>query len=156
MAVIPTELLGRSFSIYALYCNIKCAKSQGICGLSIMINIQKFGIRAAVLCLTMWLPERALSFSGNDLYAELQKGSPSDIFVVGYVVGISRMAMIFGYQGECIKMPNEGTARQSTDVVKAYLRDRPDQRHMDATLLVLLALKKAFGSSPVDSSGWCK
>ena len=121
-----------------------------------MINKEKLGIKVAVLCLSMALSGKAVSFSGNDLYEELLQGSPADTFVIGYVTGVSRVAMIFGYQGECIKMPNEGTARQSADVVKAYLRDRPDQRHMDATLLVLLALKKAFGSSPVDSSGWYK
>lgn len=121
-----------------------------------MINNENLGIKVAVLCLSIGLSGKAVSFSGNDLYKELLRGSPADTFVVGYVAGVSRMAMLFGSQGECIKIPYEGTVQQSADVVKAYLRDRPDQRHMDAALLILLALKKAFGSSPVNAKGWCE
>ena len=120
-----------------------------------MINKGKFGIKVVVRLLSIWLPGKAVSFSGNDLYGELQKGNPSNLFWVGYITGVARMGMVFGYVGQCIKLPETGTPQQTSDVVLAYLRDNPAERHQDATLVVLKALQEAFGVSAVGAEGFC-
>ena len=120
-----------------------------------MINKGKLGIKVIVLLLSIWFPGKAVSFSGNDLYDGLQQESPSDLFYVGYISGVAKMGKVFGIMGQCITLPETATPQQTADVVRAYLRDNPAERHRDAMLNVLSALQDAFGISAVGAEGWC-
>jgi hypothetical protein len=82
--------------------------------------------------------------NGNELYSACQ----SDKSVCGYyVAGVSDThdaLQAVGRSPRTICTPSGVTLEQMTDVVIAYLRDRPDQRHNQAGALALTALRRTF------------
>jgi hypothetical protein len=84
------------------------------------------------------------SLSGNDL--ERCVGS-SERFCSGYVLGFSAGLMLAdSLRGIC--MPKEVTAGQMLDVVRAYTRANPKDRHMPLEALVGIAYLNAWPCKP--------
>ena len=78
---------------------------------------------------------------GNELFEDCQKGRGgnfSDGACAGYIVGAHDAYE--GVGGFCV--PAEANAGQIIDVVKIYLRDHPEKRHLSGSRLILQALKE--------------
>ena len=118
------------------------------------------------LFLTLILPvflvlpmnEARASYDGNNLY-EFCTAKEDDIIYggmcLGYLFGIADLVKIFLTKG--IFMDVDGvknqvgiiclpgvTGQQLKDVVVKYLRDYPEKRHLQARLIAVDALRKAF------------
>lgn len=85
-------------------------------------------------------------FNGNNL---LEMCTGSRAMCTGYVAGVSDLASVQNLikdskltQGIC--QPPEVTTGQITDIVIKYLQETPAERHGAASILVVLALTKAF------------
>src|SRR5262245_27505856 len=74
-------------------------------------------------------------FRGNDLFKECQLNNP---LCNGYIMG----SIDAGEQGSCY--PEGGVSGEAIDIVKQWLRDHPEKRHVSASLLVIEALKEKF------------
>jgi hypothetical protein len=82
--------------------------------------------------------------SGNDLERWCVPGST---FCAGYVLGFSSgLMMADSLRGIC--MPKEVTAGQMLDVVKAYTRANPKNRHMPLEAIVGIAYLEAWPCKP--------
>ena len=84
--------------------------------------------------------------TGNDLYEDCTKhGSVGEIFCLGYVAGVvDQLEIRRGpkFPDGCI--PRTVTKGQMKDVVLQYLQSNPETRDITASLLVSLAVAKAW------------
>jgi Rap1a immunity proteins len=80
-------------------------------------------------------------YSDNDLYEGLliedakDATNPQTAYNTGYAMGYV-LAAFETSNGDLFCMPKEVTIRQTNDVVLAYLRDHPAERHLPAVFLV--------------------
>lgn len=109
-------------------------------------------MKSVIFALVLSVSGLAHGFTGNDLYDELRD---NDTFAMGYVTGVTRMLITFGEATSCITAPDGVSAEQVVDIVRNYLRDNPDVRHIAAELTVTLALMTTFGTSPKSAEGMC-
>ena len=99
------------------------------------------------------------SYSGNDLLRDctIDNVKASQSFCAGFIAGTWSGAAIEGAEYHPNKpnfvIPNEADLRQLKDVVVKFLNGHPEQRHLAAGVLVLLALKEAFPPTPQASTG---
>jgi hypothetical protein len=73
-----------------------------------------------------------MDLTGNALTEDCQK---SEAFCKGYVMGVAVGAQIEQESPLCL--PNAVTGTQQKDVVKLWLRQHPEKRHLGAGFLVL-------------------
>jgi len=94
------------------------------------------------------------AYSGNDLLRDCtnENVKASQSFCVGFIAGTWSGAAIEGADYHPNKpnfvIPNEADLRQLKDVVVKFLNGHPEERHLSAGVLVLLALKEAFPPTP--------
>ena len=94
------------------------------------------------------------AYSGNDLLRDCTNDNvrASQSFCVGFIAGAWAGALIEGsvyHPGKPnFVIPNEANLSQLKDVVVKFLNEHPEQRHLPAGVLVLLALKEAFPPAP--------
>lgn len=86
--------------------------------------------------------------TGNGVLAICGSTSPSDnmrcyAFLDGLSEGISVMA-IRDKTRKPFCIPAGVTKGQATDIVVKFLRENPERRHLDGTLLVVVSLHSAF------------
>jgi hypothetical protein len=78
--------------------------------------------------------------SGNSLYSDMNSDDNTTyVFVLGYVAGVAD-----ALNGVVVCMPANVTIRQVRDISYRYLRDNPEQRNDDASILIARALKPPF------------
>lgn len=101
--------------------------------------------------------------TGNELFNAMQTKSET-LEVLRFVKGVAsgaELAIELGKTGTIgsmstderdraleICMPTGVTMGQTVDVVKKWLQNSPENRHMDAAFLVLIALRKGFPCRP--------
>jgi Ssp1 endopeptidase immunity protein Rap1a len=87
---------------------------------------------------------------GNKLW-ELCSSNPLDSGCGGYVEGVADAMsanLPSGVAGFHACLPADQTIQQVADVVKRYLRDRPEDRGYTAASIVAKALQQAFPCPP--------
>jgi len=97
----------------------------------------------AVLVVGMAGPAAANNQDGNQLLAKCQGDTTNRGFCFGYVEGVTD-ALDDPVEGFRACTPAGVTAGQVQDVVIAWLKANPTQRHLAAHSLVALALSEAF------------
>lgn len=90
---------------------------------------------AALLCGTA----HAEFYTGNDLLKDFNGDLAGKMLGIGYVMGVYDTT-----QGVVHCPPNNVTAGQVQDMVKAQLDARPDLRHLSADSHVTYVLKRAW------------
>ena len=93
---------------------------------------------------------QAEGLAGNFLFSSCNDADLSFAhgWCVGQVSGMADMIRLENrerathYWQSCI--PNDATNRQLTDVTKKYLKEHPETRHLDSTMLILMAFGRAF------------
>jgi hypothetical protein len=94
------------------------------------------------------------AYSGNDLLRDCtnDKAIKSLSFCLGFIAGTWSGAAIEGVDYHPGKpnfvIPSEADLPQLKDVVVKFLNEHPEERHLSAGVLVLLALKEAFPPTP--------
>jgi hypothetical protein len=79
-------------------------------------------------------------FNGNDLFNHMTDEAPiKRMLAMGYIAGASDFS-----QGDFHCTPASVSLGQTNDVVMQYLRQDPVNRHRDASVLVVIALAKAW------------
>jgi hypothetical protein len=80
---------------------------------------------------------------GGDDPRERQQGDPGGLtewgMCLGYILGVQD-----ALEGSSFCVPNGVTQGQLKDVVKLWLHDHPETRHLSASSLVAAALKEKF------------
>lgn len=92
-----------------------------------------------------------MGYSGNDLLSDLKSESNKGFFALGYVVGTTDILGISGFLGSCFKQPDGVTYAQKIDVVENYLERNPQDRHLEAEVLIFQAMSEAFGRYELDT-----
>jgi len=95
--------------------------------------------------LTSYAPELEglTQFTGNELLEKCESGNTADINVCrAYIVGARDGGIIAG--DKTFETPSDSDAKQLADVVVKYLKNNPENRHLQAGILVMKALRKAF------------
>ena len=95
-------------------------------------------LAAGILCALALYPARAAFSDGNELHEACSREEPFKSFCAGYIIGV-----FDSFEGEHCA-PAGVTIIQVHDVVKKYVDGHPEVRHLDATSLVLTALRRAF------------
>ena len=83
--------------------------------------------------------------TGNDLYGlcgDGEQGRPGDM-CVGYIVGVYQTAVFLQATKHLCPGPDVSN-EQIVDVVVRSLRDHPEMRDEQATLLILAAIQKTW------------
>ncbi len=88
--------------------------------------------------------------SGNDLYRRLTM--PDQQYALGYLSGVIDSMNYFDAKGYVTNgkfasttcWPDGATMKQAMDVIKQFLDDTPQSRHLNATNLVHQAMQKAW------------
>jgi hypothetical protein len=94
------------------------------------------------------------AYSGNELLRDCTHDNvkASKSFCLGFIAGTWSGALIEGSVYHPDKpnfvIPSEADLRQLRDIVVKFLNGHPEQRHLAAGVLVLLALKEAFPPTP--------
>lgn len=109
-------------------------------------------MRSLLFFLVLCVSGSVYSFTGNDLHNKLRD---NDSFAMSYVTGVARQLFTFGDSVTCVTIPKGVTAEQVVDIVRKYLQDNPDARHMSAEFPITLALFEAFGGTPKSATGMC-
>jgi Rap1a immunity proteins len=102
-------------------------------------------------------PARAEFKDGNELYDSCSVGESDSTFYqsqamcMGYITGVSDMLELNQMPGQrlMVCVPSDVTAQQMADVVRKYLRENLQERHLDAALLVWGALVRVWPCSKV-------
>jgi len=77
---------------------------------------------------------------GNDLADLCRFNNKCDLFITGYVLGV-----IDGMpRTSSICYPDGGTANQFAAVIKKYIDNHPEERHLHATDIILESMQDAF------------
>ena len=83
---------------------------------------------------------QAQFISGNTLYERLTSNNHGNtMWSMGYVTGVSD-----AYNGELFCVPQTVTVGQITDMARRALESRPQDRHLPADILIMLALFDVF------------
>jgi hypothetical protein len=78
--------------------------------------------------------------SGNTLYEKMISGNSfNESYAMGFIMGICD-----AYNGAFFLLRREVTVRQICDIVKSFLRENPQSRHLSASTLVCSALMRDF------------
>ena len=88
--------------------------------------------------------------SGNDLMGFLKAGRSDEIVGLSYLDGIT--SSNFAYESISARdgfkpffcMPNNATVKQASAVVIKHMESHPEKLHQDASVLVLVALSRAW------------
>lgn len=102
----------------------------------------------------LWaLPASAQFYSGNKLWEVCsEKGAAFNFGVCsGYVLGVYDSIMSPISQRSVLARicePDQLQAGQLRDIVINYLQARPEERHMQASVIVMNALARAYPCSP--------
>jgi len=109
-------------------------------------------LKMAVLVALLSSPfsAEAEGLDGNFLFSSCNDADLSFAhgWCVGQVSGMADMIRLENrerathYWQSCI--PSDATNRQLTDVTKKYLKEHPETRHLDSTMLILMAFGRAF------------
>lgn len=85
------------------------------------------------------------ALTGNELLADLLRDDTSYQYGYssGYLGGVLAISTVF-QGGNYLCIPDGVTNRQSIDVIKNYLQNSPEKRHLDASLLIYSALAKTW------------
>lgn len=86
---------------------------------------------------------------GNEFY---EKCNEDELFCIAYVIGNIDAVKLFQdlgsiTHGRSFCIPGGVSAVQVTDVVRKFLEDTPQHRHLDASLLIARSLRVAFPCS---------
>lgn len=100
----------------------------------------KAAIPALLIAIMAVGPASAGFYNGNELLSAC-KGE-SQIFAMGYFMGVADMMAIYAPDHICI--PAEATGEQVNDLVCQYIESHPDMRHHNGSYLAYVALLKAF------------
>lgn len=93
----------------------------------------------------------AAAYTGNEYLADIYDDNGYITkHAEGRLVGIASLYARFGAMGECADFPETVTELQVKRIVEKYLAENPDKTHVSLDLLVIKALKEAFGAVPVD------
>ena len=93
-------------------------------------------------CLTLLLSfsAQAQYVNGNRLYERMTSSNTSQtMWALGYVTGVAD-----SFDGEFFCLPNTVTVGQMSDIVQKSLVARPQERHLRADVLIMLALVDVF------------
>jgi len=95
----------------------------------------------AIAVLLLLLPTASMAnfYDGYKLKEMIDNKTGQELTAVGYVVGVSD-----AYDGEYFCIPQRAKVGQLHAVVKKSLEDNPQDWHMAAFLLVVVALKQSF------------
>ena len=97
-------------------------------------------MRLAALLLALALPAQAYFMDGNALLERMEDpGTVKPMVALGFVMGVAD-----AYDGVEICIPETVQARQPHDVVKKWLRDNPERRHLPAGIIVYVVLKNVW------------
>jgi hypothetical protein len=102
-------------------------------------------MKRSILACTLLASTWAHAVNGNLLHEYCSSDKDSfyrRAYCDGYAVGVTELANASSGKAFCI--PSEVTQGQVTDIVKRYLNAHPEQRHLDAWVLVLYALRESF------------
>ena len=95
----------------------------------------------------LWLPGNVGTYrNGNQLYSDCKTGGSTEQICYGYIMGVADVLAGQGANTVCV--PQEVTANQLVDVVKKYMTDHPEFRHLSGPSEVTEALAEAFGCKP--------
>ena len=95
-----------------------------------------------LICLTLLLSfsAQAQFISGNSLYERIISNNHGNtMWSMGYVTGVSD-----AYNGDLFCVPQTVTVGQLTDMTRRTLESRPQDRHLPADILIMLALVDVF------------
>lgn len=108
------------------------------------------------LLLLASLPCAAQFKTGNDLYSKLQATGPDLTSAIFYLQGVVDASSYHHDIQEYLRPPSTlasyrmfcapagSTAGQIVDIVRTYLRDHPEDRHINAAILVSTALYRVW------------
>ena len=82
---------------------------------------------------------QAQFISGNTLYDRMNGSHGNTMWAIGYVTGVAD-----AYNGEMFCIPKSATVGQIKDIAERFLIDRPQDRHLPADILIMLALVDLF------------
>ena len=83
---------------------------------------------------------QAQFISGNTLYERITSNNHGHtMWSMGYVTGVSD-----AYNGDLFCVPQTVTVGQLTDITRRSLESRPQDRHLPADILIMLALVDLF------------
>ena len=86
------------------------------------------------------MPAQAQFYSGNELWQIMQADDyTSKGMALGFVAGVSD-----SWDGTLVCGPSSVTLGQAVDIVKRFLRDNPQSRHLSAESLARVALARAW------------
>lgn len=85
-----------------------------------------------------------MDLSGNTLFEDCQK---SEAFCRGYVMGAAAAAQL--RQQSPLRLPTAVTGQQTLDVVKLWLREHPERRHLVRAFLSYKRSRKIFRATRV-------
>jgi len=89
-------------------------------------------------------PARAGAITGQALFENCRNYSTySNYFNKGLCVGYITAA-VEAFAGSRFCLPNGVTIGISVDIMERYLRNHPEQRHLDALSLISSAMSKAY------------
>lgn len=106
--------------------------------------------RAALIAVAIHCaPAQAGAYTGNELHAVCSSRAMIDVgvclgFVAGVVDGALMMTRPLPRKEQLICRPDGVTVGQMRDIVVKFLNDKPGNRHVDAEIMVGLALANAF------------
>jgi hypothetical protein len=96
----------------------------------------------ALLAMLQGSPARAGFENGNRLYEYCSK--PNEVFCLGYVMGVIDGARVNWKKENLVCVPDHVMGRQARDIVTKFLRDTPQDRQLDADVLIARALHLAW------------
>ena len=91
---------------------------------------------AAFAAALVALPAAGQVFSGNDLLQRMTSESGASI-ALGYVAGVSD-----AFEGDIFCAPEGATLRQASDMVRQWMTDNPQSRHLSGALIVAAVLRQ--------------
>jgi hypothetical protein len=92
--------------------------------------------------------QRVSTTTGNDLLESCEsKGNLEHAFCLGYIIGVTDVegmdSAVFPERRRSCVAENVSNG-QVRDVVVKYLKDHPEERHLQAAILVVKAMGQAF------------
>ena len=112
--------------------------------------IRKVGVIVVILlALSAWTGLAQIYFAtGNDLYSEMVSGKPvARMWARGYVIGVADQVNAHANTAGIPNIVPESskiTQGQLYDIVKLFLQNHPNTRHLPAATLIYQALQETF------------
>lgn len=101
--------------------------------------------------LLLMLAANSVYVSGNDLYADCTGDVDAQIRCNMYITGVNdggAMMQVATRNETFFCVPAGVNRKQLVDITTTYLRDHPENRHLNAGGIVLVSLKGAFPCQP--------